>query len=95
MFFQVKKIDLRDIKKIIFDYYGRDSKIAIIYKDKKLTKRLLIAGESFYLMRELLNCFPANLFEVKFIRKRHIPKKHREFLLNTNILDEKQREELS
>ena len=46
-------------------------------------------------MRELLNCFPANLFEVKFIRKRHIPKKHREFLLNTNILDEKQREELS
>lgn len=93
-----KNVFVEDIKKITFNYYGRDSRVKIIYRDKRLTgnkNRVLSIASNAHLMQELLTLIPSNLFNAKFIYKWQVPKKHRDILLSTDILDEKQREKLS
>ena len=93
-----KKVFIEDVKKITFNYFGRDARVKIIYRDKKITgnkNRVLSIASNAHLMQELLTLIPSNLFNAAFIYKLQVPKKHRGILLKADILDEKQREKLS
>ncbi len=89
-FSKSKKILLEDIKKIILNYRGSSKSLDIIYISGKISFDIDIC-----LVKALVLLYPEKLFQVDFLYAVSVPKKHREFLLSTDLLDKRQRNKLS
>lgn len=81
---------LKDIKKIVLNYRGSSKSLDIIHTSGKIFFDIDIC-----LVKALVLLYPEELFQVDFLYAVSVPKKHREFLLSTDLLDKKQRKKLS
>lgn len=89
-FSKAKRILLKDIKKIVLNYRGSSKSLDIIHTSGKIFFDIDIC-----LVKALVLLYPEELFQVDFLYAVSVPKKHREFLLSTDLLDKKQRKKLS
>ena len=86
-----KKILFQNIYGILLDYGYHNKYVWFLIEGGK--KYYCVAD--LYIIQELMTVLPKSVFHIEIAHKRAVPKKHREFLLNINVLDKEHREKLS